>query len=195
MESDVNFSWTLLKKEFKPVLVGMGVFLLLLFFEKASFHLSVISTVFYFFLLIITIFDIRYGLIFNKILFCFLVVFFIIYPLQYTFFPPIFPPISEGILTAFLAAIIFIFIQIISKNGMGGGDIKFIFCLGFWLGFEKILMAFYIAIFSALIAVIFYKKFRQKGALIPFGAFLSFGAIIAFLYGEKLLNLYEEFLF
>jgi len=191
MESDVNFSWTLLKKEFKPILVGMGVFLPLLFFEKASFHLSVISTVFYFFLLIIGIFDVRYGLIFNKILLCFLAVFFVIYPLQNN----IFPPISEGILTAFLAAIIFILLQIISKNGVGGGDIKFIFCLGFWLGFEKILIAFYIAIISALIAVIFYKKFRQKGALIPFGVFLSFGAIIAFLYGEKLLKLYEEFLF
>lgn len=191
MESDVKFSWTLFKKEYKPILIGMGIFLVLLFFEKASFNLSAIAVIFYFFLLTISIFDIRYGLIFDKILLCFLFVFFIFYNLQNSIFPPIF----EGILTAFSSAFVFILIQIISKNGMGGGDIKFIFCLGFWLGFEKIILAFYIGVFFALIAVIFCKKFRKKGALIPFGPFLSLGAVIAFLYGEKIINLYEEILF
>jgi len=191
MESDVRFSWTLLKKEYKPIFMGMGIFLILLFFEKASFHLSIISSVFFLFLLAISIIDIRYGFIFDKFLLYFLAVFFIIFLFQ----DNILPEILDGISAAFAGAIVFIIIQIVSKNGLGGGDIKFIFCLGFWLGLEKLLLAFYIAVISALIAVMIYKKFRQKGALIPFAPFLSFGAAVSFLYGEKILNFYGEFLF
>lgn len=189
MESDVKFSWTLLKKEFKPILIGMGFFLILLFFEKASFALSVISSILFFFLFVISIFDIKYLLIFDKFLLYFLSAFLIIYFLENSFFPSI----LEGFLTALISATFFILMQIIIKNGVGGGDIKLMFCLSFWLGFEKILLAFYIAIISVLFLAIFYKKFRTKDAKIPFGAFLSFGAIISFLYGEKILGWYGEF--
>lgn len=184
MENEVKFSRTLLQKERMPILMGMGVFLPALFLTKASFSLSVTAVVFYIFLLTIGIFDAKYGLIFDKILMYFMGAFVILF----CSFNDVFPPIIKGILTAFLSSIFLIVIQIISKNGIGGGDIKFIFCLSFWLGFEKLLVAFYIAIFSALIAVVFVSKFRKKGALIPFGVFLSFGSIIAFLYGEKIIN-------
>lgn len=189
MENELKFSWTLLKKERVPILIGIGAFLPALFFAKASFNLSVVAIFFYFFLLIIGIFDIRYGLIFNKVLLSLMIIFSMLFLL----FNDIFPPIEEGVLTAFCSAIFFILIQIISKNGIGGGDIKFIFCLSFWLGFHKLFLAFYIAIFSALIAVVFISKFRING-VIPFGVFLSFGAIISFLYGEKIIYWCGEFL-
>lgn len=189
MENEVKFSRTLLQEERIPILTGMGVFLPTLFFIGASFSLSLTAIVFYIFLLVIGIFDAKYGFIFDKVLMCFMVAFLILF----CSFNEIFPPVTEGVLTAFLSSIFLILIQIISKNGIGGGDIKFIFCLSFWLGFEKLLVAFYIAIFSALIAVVFVSKFRKKGALIPFGVFLSFGSIIAFLYGEKIINWCGEF--
>ncbi|MBP3723531.1 MAG: prepilin peptidase [Selenomonadaceae bacterium] len=189
MESDIKFSLTLLKKERILILTGMGVFLPALFFTKASFSLSVTTIIFYIFLLIIGIFDARYGLIFDKILICFMSAFLILF----CSFNDIFPPITEGFLTAISCSVFLTLIQIISKNGIGGGDIKLIFCLSFWLGFYKLLLAFYIAVFSALIAVICISKFRKRGALIPFGVFISFGSIISFLYGEKIMYWFGEF--
>ena len=188
MESDVKFSWTLLKKEYKPVCIGCGACLLALFFEKVSFSFALIASAFAFFLLTFSVLDFKYRLIFDKLLIYFLLSFFALFCFDNSVFPELF----DGFLSGTVCGGFFLLLQILKKDGIGGGDIKFIFCLGFWLGF-KLIFAIYIGVLLALVAAIIVPKYRQKRAPIPFAPFLSVGATVNFFCGEKLVAWYKEF--
>ncbi|MDO8429116.1 MAG: prepilin peptidase [Candidatus Daviesbacteria bacterium] len=91
-----------------------------------------------------------------------------------------------------LASFFLLLIIITRGKGMGGGDVKYVFLLGLFLGFPKVFtgvfLAFLIgAVFSILLIIFGRKKFGQT---IPFGPFLSIGAYLALLWGEQILALY-----
>lgn len=91
---------------------------------------------------------------------------------------------------------IFIAIVIIltKGKGMGGGDLKLMVLMGFVLGWQRLIIAFYIAVFTgSFIGIIWgiYKK-KIKGLKIPFAVFLALGTILAFLYGDVILSWYLE---
>ena len=89
-------------------------------------------------------------------------------------------------------------IFIISRGGMGGGDVKLSGAVGLWLGVEGTLLFLLLAfimggIISILLLVIGVKS---KGDAIPFGPFLCFAAFVTVLYQPFLLNFYWQlFLF
>lgn len=89
-------------------------------------------------------------------------------------------------------------IFVISRSGMGGGDVKLSAAVGLWLGVEGsllfLLLAFIIGgIISMLLLV---SGVKHKGDAIPFGPFLCFAAFITVLYQPFLLNFYWQlFLF
>lgn len=65
------------------------------------------------------------------------------------------------------------------KESMGGGDIKLMFVLGMALGFPLSIFSIFLASFIGLpIAIISTKK--KSSHVIPFGPFLSIGALILF---------------
>lgn len=66
------------------------------------------------------------------------------------------------------------------KESMGGGDIKLLFIFGLVLGWEMAIMAIFIGSFIGLpiSLIILYKK---KNNIVPFGPFLSAGALIILL--------------
>lgn len=68
------------------------------------------------------------------------------------------------------------------EKGMGEGDIWVIASLGFFIGLEKLVIGFYLSIFSALFISIIYAIHlkRFKGVPIPFVPFLVFGCLTAF---------------
>ncbi len=70
------------------------------------------------------------------------------------------------------------------KEGMGGGDIKLIAMIGAWLGVGAILPVVLIASFSGTVVGIIYLSLmkKKKDFPIPFGPFLSFGAILYMLF-------------
>ena len=78
------------------------------------------------------------------------------------------------------------------RDGMGGGDIKLLALIGAWMGWKPLPMVLLISSFSgALIGAVFIW-FSGKGyrVQIPFGPFLSFGAILCLFFGEAILNWY-----
>lgn len=87
---------------------------------------------------------------------------------------------------------LFLFIAIISKGAMGGGDIKLMGALGFCLGWKYIIIislsSFIIGAIVSLILLILRIKSRKD--YIPFGPFIAISAIIAMVYGEKLIYIY-----
>jgi len=62
------------------------------------------------------------------------------------------------------------------KEGMGGGDIKLMAMIGAWLGIRSVLPVIMIGAFSGSIYGLI--KNRGRGGVIPFGPFLSLGAIV-----------------
>ena len=89
-------------------------------------------------------------------------------------------------------------IFIISRGGMGGGDVKLSAAVGLWLGVEGTLLFLLLAfimggVISLLLLVIGVKC---KDDAIPFGPFLCFAAFITVLYQSFLFNFYWQlFLF
>lgn len=71
----------------------------------------------------------------------------------------------------------------IVPNTIGGGDIKFMFAMGAFLGVNKTIWTLLLAFSISSIVSIFLILFKVKGGkdYIPFGPFLSLGSFISFL--------------
>jgi len=102
-------------------------------------------------------------------------------------------PFLISVLTAFLASTFFLVIVLISKGKwMGLGDVKMAFFMGLLLDLPNVLIALFIAFFfGALIGIglIIFKKKSLKSE-IPFGPFLASGTLISLFWGREILNLY-----
>lgn len=79
------------------------------------------------------------------------------------------------------------------KDSMGGGDIKMAAMLGAFLGWQKIILIFFGSAFIGMIVSIILmsvsKKIREN-RVIPFGPFIAVAAVVAILYGEKIITFY-----
>lgn len=72
------------------------------------------------------------------------------------------------------------------KEAMGGGDIKLLAMMGAFLGWEKALLAFFIApFFGAVYGLI--EKIRTNDTAIAYGPFLILGALIAQFKGDEII--------
>ena len=79
---------------------------------------------------------------------------------------------------------------------MGFGDVVLGLCLGAMLGWPLIGVAMFLGIILGGVVSVFLLAFAGKTikSQVPFGTFLSLGAILALFYGEKLLSWYLSIL-
>jgi len=102
-------------------------------------------------------------------------------------------PVINIICALISALFIFILhkIKIKGHEAMGDGDVFLAFFMGLFLGFPNIIVAFYIAfIVGAVVgAFLIYKKIIGRLSPIPFGPFLILGTIIAYYWGEKIIQI------
>ncbi|MCX7988204.1 MAG: A24 family peptidase, partial [Thermodesulfovibrio sp.] len=97
--------------------------------------------------------------------------------------------IKESILGILVGGGILLIIAIISKGGMGGGDIKLNAGVGALLGWQASVLTIFIgSLIGAIIGLIILK--RTGSRKIPFGPFLALGAIITLFFGKEILRLY-----
>ena len=87
-------------------------------------------------------------------------------------------------------------LAIISRGGMGGGDVKFAAALGFWLGWPEILLGLFIGFVSGglISLLLLVTGLRGRKDFIPFGPFIALGAWLTLLYGKRILAWYFSFL-
>lgn len=83
-------------------------------------------------------------------------------------------------------------IYILSKGGIGLGDVKFSAVLGLWLGISGILVCLAIAFLSGGIAsvLLFLSGKASMQSKIPFGPFLGIGAVLSMLFSFRILSWY-----
>jgi leader peptidase (prepilin peptidase) / N-methyltransferase len=136
--------------------------------------------------------DLSYMLIPNKILLFFTIV---IIPIR--ILTPL-DPWWDAIIGAVVGFSLLYFVAVISKGGMGGGDVKLFAVLGVFLGLKGILLTFFL---STLIGAIFgilgliSGKIKRKQA-IPFGPYIIIAALIVYFFGDQLMMWYvEQFFF
>jgi leader peptidase (prepilin peptidase)/N-methyltransferase len=76
---------------------------------------------------------------------------------------------------------------VFKKEAMGGGDVKLMAMIGAFLGWKLVLFTFILApFFGAPVGIVI--KLKEKKHIIPYGPFLSMAAIVAVLWGERILS-------
>lgn len=142
-------------------------------------------------LIVLSSIDYYSGIIPDRFIFLILI-FSIIYKISLYIFYSVSPQWFNSILGLLVGGLLFLTISVLSKGGMGGGDIKLIGALGFALGlkmvFLNIFLSFIIGAIISLMLIALKKKGRKDS--IPFGPFICMGFLITSLWGDKLLLWY-----
>ncbi len=145
------------------------------------------------FLIIIFVYDLKYYIIPDKIIYpaigvTFLYnIFYSYFVLHSTYY------ILYSIYSAFGAAAFFLAIVLVSRGKwMGVGDIKLAFFMGLFLGWPNILVALFLAFFIGAIMgigliLVHRKSLRSE---VPFGPFLVVGTFIALFWGQNVIHWY-----
>jgi leader peptidase (prepilin peptidase)/N-methyltransferase len=81
---------------------------------------------------------------------------------------------------------------IFKREGMGGGDVKLLAMIGAFLGWKAVILTILLSSLIGSIIGIFIMVVKGKNSkyAIPFGPFLSLGAVISLFYGERLIRWY-----
>ena len=94
-----------------------------------------------------------------------------------------------------LYAVAVLFYWVTKKEGMGGGDIKLLAMIGAFLGWTS--TVFTIVVSSLIGSIVGVALMVAKGAdskyAIPFGPFLSMGAVIYLFFGREIIRWYLHF--
>lgn len=99
-----------------------------------------------------------------------------------------------GILTGggFLYLIAFSYKLFTGKDGMGGGDVKLLAMIGGFIGYKGVFFTIFASSFIGTIigVTIIALKGKDMKYAVPFGPFLSLGALLYIFAGDFLINLY-----
>ncbi|HYK73976.1 MAG TPA: prepilin peptidase [Pseudoneobacillus sp.] len=138
--------------------------------------------------IIITVSDLAYMLIPDKILLFFAGVF-----LLERFFLPL-TPWWDSLLGAVIGFVLLLIISIVSKGGMGGGDIKLYALIGFVVGTKLVLLSFFLSTLigavTGILGIALGLLERKKP--IPFGPFIAIGTLLAYFYGDIIIETYLQ---
>ncbi|MEH7106633.1 prepilin peptidase [Bacillus sp. JJ1764] len=140
--------------------------------------------------MIIIVSDIHYMIIPDKILLWFAGFF-----LFERFMWPL-TPWWDSLLGAITGFVLLLLIMLVSKGGMGFGDVKLYALIGFVLGFKLVLLSFFLStLFGALLGGLA-QLFRivKKRQPIPFGPFIATGTLTAYFWGPEIITIYINFL-
>lgn len=79
-----------------------------------------------------------------------------------------------------------------SRGGMGGGDIKMMAMVGAILGWKGVLLTTFVGSLAGSVAGLYIIVFKGGGrkSKVPFGPFLTMGALISLYYGQELASWY-----
>ncbi|HMK56775.1 MAG TPA: prepilin peptidase [Dissulfurispiraceae bacterium] len=109
-------------------------------------------------------------------------------------------PFSMNALLGFTASVIgllaggvsFYLIALLSRGGMGGGDVKMMAMLGSFLGWKGVFLTTLLGSLLGSLIGIALIVFKGKGrkTKVPFGPFLALGSLVALFFGRIILDWY-----
>ncbi|NYF25015.1 A24 family peptidase [Sporosarcina sp. JAI121] len=163
-----------------------GVLFALSFYVLGFSGELIVAILFMSLLVIITVSDIAYMLIPDKVLLPFAIALFV---------ARLFIPLSpwwDSVAGALVGFGILFLIAVVSKGGMGGGDIKLFFVIGLVLGtLNSLVTLFLAALIGSVVGIVFLKKTgKGRKTPIPFGPSIAFAAVIAYFWGADFVSWY-----
>jgi len=184
--------------------IGTGILFGYLYWHYGLSAELAVAAVYCCLFLILMVIDLEHGLILNKVAYPSIAVALVIS----IFLPPSKVAYPDGAVALLLGSLpelgivqaaigggiglfLFLLIVIISRGGMGWGDVKMAALIGIITGYLVFVALFLAVILGGLVAVVlllFKLKKRKEG--IPFAPYLSFGAMITLLFGKSMLNWY-----
>jgi leader peptidase (prepilin peptidase)/N-methyltransferase len=95
-----------------------------------------------------------------------------------------------------LLTVAWVYALLTGKEGMGGGDIKLLAMAGALIGWKGVLFTIFISSAAgALVGIVLMLRTRKGMKLaVPFGPFISIGAIVYIFFGPELINWYLNLL-
>jgi leader peptidase (prepilin peptidase)/N-methyltransferase len=100
--------------------------------------------------------------------------------------------VVSSILGVVLGGGVFFLVAVISRGGMGGGDIKLIAMIGAFLGWQAVLITIFLGAFTGAVTGLALILLGKKGRkdMVPFGPFLALGALLAMVWEQDMLLWY-----
>ncbi|QDQ01899.1 prepilin peptidase [Lysinibacillus fusiformis] len=149
----------------------------------------VVAILFMSLFVIVVVSDLAYMLIPDKVLIFFLPLLIIgrvVSPLT---------PWWDSLVGAVVGFGILYLIAVLSRGGMGGGDIKLFFLIGLVLGALETLLTLFLAATIGMIVGIVVLRLRQQGRKtpIPFGPSIALAAVVVYFFGDAMINWYVGF--
>lgn len=165
-----------------------GVLFAFAYFQLGFSKELIIAILFISLLVIITVSDISYMLIPDKVLLPFAIAFLILRWLIPT------TPWWDSLLGAAVGFAVLFVIAVVSKGGMGGGDIKLFFVIGLVLGTMNTLLTLFLASLIGSIAGIYIVMKTGKGRKTPvaFGPSIALAAVISYFFGADFVEWYQQ---
>ncbi|MGA8849713.1 MAG: prepilin peptidase [Dehalococcoidia bacterium] len=168
------------------------VFALLCWHYGLSAELGVLAFYVCLFIIIFVI-DLEQGLILNKVVYPGMVVALLLalYPWPWLAQAMVMR-VAYAALGGAIGFAIFLLIAIVSRGGMGWGDVKLAALIGLATGFPLVFLAIIMgAILGGIVAVaLMVVKRRKLKETIPFGPFLALAAMVTLLWGSNILSWY-----
>ena len=166
--------------------IGTGLLFALAFWHYGLTAQFAVTAFYICIFLVLGIIDLEHKLILNKIVYPAAAIALIID----AFLPQ--PGIIDGVIGGAIG-FGFLFIPIlISRGGMGWGDIKMAALIGLVTGFPLVFVSLLLGIIAggAVAGILLLLKIKSRKEAIPFGPFLSAAAIATLFFGNTILNWY-----
>lgn len=134
------------------------------------------SGIFITFMAFISIMDFEQQVILDSVL---------LFPLLFVLLFSVFFPVSflDRLSAAAIGSFIMLFLAILTKGGIGGGDIKLIFVIGLWLGLDSLVFTLVAGFLSGGLAaaLLLICKLKKSKDTIAYGPYFALWANIAFI--------------
>ncbi len=146
--------------------------------------------------IVILVIDLEHRLVLNKLVFPAIAVallisaFFSIFSVQ----SEIVPKIGDAAIGGGIGLGLFLLVAIVSRGGMGWGDVKLAALIGLVTGFRLVFVALLMGIILGGVVAVLLLALKIKGRkeAIPFAPFLSLATIATLLWGNDILNWYLD---
>ena len=149
-------------------------------------------------LLLIFVVDLEQGLILNVVVLPAVVLAFV-FSFFWAGFKEFWPEVGPGFVVSSLlgGAIGFGLMMLpylISRGGMGAGDVKLAALIGLVSGFPLVLVALLVGIIAGglVAAILLVSRLARRKDPIPFGPFLATGAMVSVIWGENIIDWYQS---
>lgn len=176
-----------------PMIELTNALLYIMLFYKFYFTVEFFACAFFVsWLLVIFVIDLKSKIIPNKLNLTGFIIIVVLKSIESMTLQSITPLLEAG-LGLLIGGIPLLLIILISRGGMGAGDMKLMAVIGMWLGLKLTYIALLIAVVMAAIVsmlLIITKKKKLKST-IAFGPFLTAAAFIVLMWGEQIF----EFIF